>query len=136
QDERLGEAILSKVDRCVRDWAQRLTKQVNESVAIPDAAQRLTNLLNSVFSRSAREKLKSLASRGVVADNAAEVWASVRHPRAHGADASSKSLQAQLDSIDAVRNLFNEIVFFEISYSGAYRDFGTDGWRIRRYPRT
>jgi len=111
-------------------------KELESSGRLPQS-RRVQNSLEAWRRNAARMKpgavLDVLSRQGVVDKDHVRKWKSLRHASAHGDSLADGCLQTLIDECDAVRVLFNQLVFGIINYTGPYTDYATYGWPMREY---
>lgn len=101
--------------------------------------KRLKGLLPMMFNVNVKERLTPLADSGHIDSRYLNAWSHLRNRYVHpkGSDLEKMStgdFQELIDLIHQVEALMYQIVFYLISYSGRYTDYGSPNWPTRNYP--
>lgn len=117
-----------------REW---LTPLVANNPKFSTFSERLGGLIGMLAVESVKDRLSSLIETNEVTAAYVKAWNNLRnkfvHPKAKDLVAfSDEKLQQLIDLLYKVTTLMYEIIFYLIGYRGPYRDYGTEGWPIRR----
>ena len=122
-------AALKDLMEHLKDWPTK-----NQSPR-KRAMERAMGAIGGFKNASATDRLRALVSEGVVSQNGVEAWKKLRNAATHG-DWSQlrQNRQHWADLTGAVSTLFHQLIFHLIGYKGAYTDYGTHGYPLRKYP--
>lgn len=118
----------------LRNW---LMPMINESAKFSSLSDRLGGLIGMMADERVKDRLSALVETRQITGAYVKAWSDLRnkfvHPKAKDLVAfSDEKFQQLIDLLYKVTTLMYEIVFHLIGYRGAYLDYGTDGWPIRR----
>ncbi len=129
QPSDLDIAALKDLMAHLKDWPTK-----NQSPR-KRAMQRAMGAIGGFKNASATDRLRALVSEGVISQNGVEAWKKLRNAGTHG-DWSQlgQNHRHWADLTSAVSTLLHQLIFHLIGYKGAYTDYGTHGYPLRKYP--
>ena len=98
--------------------------------------QRVKGSVSQIKSVRAGDKMKELAARGAISSKSLKAWQRLRNANAHNYQNNSLKPEEFHELLGVVQTLFYQLIFHAIGYRGVYRDYGSEGWPLRRYPPT
>jgi hypothetical protein len=112
-----------------RQRIQELIDYVGLAPHEPRLKKRATQIMGSMKSSSASDRLYILAKAGVVDEEDIKAWKSLRNSAAHGGlKVDPTKVQRLLAQVDRLVTMTYKLVFFRIGYQGLYTDYATRGW--------
>ncbi len=119
----------------VADFASRLAARVRawkcNEASLP---QRIAGSIEQIKNSRPRDKLISLAKRGIVSTAMVNDWTKLRNKHAHASGPSDpSSAHTTFLNANSVYAMLNQLIFETIAYQGVFQDFGASGWPVRRF---
>lgn len=102
---------------------------------------RIEGFFGAMLSPSTKDRLMALVEDGAISEDLVDAWDALRHRAAHAsliADGPKSVRQEErlMKRIREVRQLFHELVFLAIDYTGPYNDYSTRNWPAKDFQAT
>jgi len=124
----------------IEEEIKAVRKLIQGHCALTEAfKKRVCGFLGNMLRPRAKDRLRELVEEGLIAPELLSAWEDTRHPAAHAgfiSASSSPDYATQLISLCLkVNQLFNNLVFLAIGYTGKYTDYSVRGWPLKDFER-
>ena len=124
---KIGFSEVARPDKAFLAQIQNASELIGKSDLSSPIKLRLSGAVNAMKWPRVKDKLRVLVENGVFRKELVAAWESARNRSVHADALDPMEIAKVFAQYQAVRTLFNEIVFLLIGYMGKYKDYSAIG---------